>query len=709
MEATWPREPRGGDVGKAARRCKRRRVELGRAKHVVDSRRNAPSPRRGPFAGASRSRSLPHLYRGGRSRRAFRDIYAADHAEPRTGGRFRWLVSTCLAAAVGAVAILVVIFGAADPQYSSEGLLPALKRVSENAAAAPLEAMLLRADGLKWAVPRGDRLRVTTGAMSTRYIIHETLKQKRGGREYIYAKPYVRLVARLAPVPANYADVIPPFNPFKLYANSRPIGTEDEEGQTSSERSDVSIRVVELLGGILPGEDGQELDDAEARELADKTRDAEGDSAGMISAPLTDGASALDTPGAGHEALREADPYTTVLTKTGSDTDDVPDTLEGLKRTVRTVGDNDKLSKILAQAGATSWQVREMLEAMKTVFPEQSVARGQEVHIVLAPSLTQQNRTEPVRFSIYSDGHAHKVTVARNNAGEFVASATPIDEELLVRSLGDGDRPQPSSLYSSVYHAGLLQSVPSDTIMQILRIHAYETDFRRRLRPSDSCEFFFDLKDEVGTDGPPGELLYTSIIAGGETNRFYRFRTPDGAVDYYDANGNNSKKFLMRKPVRSEDVRLTSGFGVRFHPLLNEKRMHTGVDWATSPGTPVLAAGNGTIEEAGRKGQYGNYVRIRHANGYQTAYGHLARFADGAAPGVKVRQGQVIAFVGSTGLSSGPHLHFEVLVNNQYVDPLSIQVPRERQLEGKALADFQKERARIDDLMRRTPVMTASK
>ena len=110
----------------------------------------------------------------------------------------------------------------------------------------------------------------------------------------------------------------------------------------------------------------------------------------------------------------------------------------------------------------------------------------------------------------------------------------------------------------------------------------------------------------------------------------------------------------MRKPVRSDDSRLTSGFGLRFHPLLNEKRMHTGVDWASTPGTPILAAGNGTIEEAGRKGQYGNYIRIRHANGYQTAYGHMSRLAQGAAPGVKVRQGQVIGFVGSTGLSSGP-------------------------------------------------------
>ena len=134
------------------------------------------------------------------------------------------------------------------------------------------------------------------------------------------------------------------------------------------------------------------------------------------------------------------------------------------------------------------------------------------------------------------------------------------------------------------------------------------------------------MKDDQSTDGPPGELLYTAIASGGATYKFYRFRSSDGVVDYYDEDGNNSKKFLIRKPVRGENVRLTSGFGIRFHPLLNTRKMHTGVDWACALGTPIIAAGNGTIEEEGHKGYYGNYIRIRHANGYQTAYGHMSRF-----------------------------------------------------------------------------------
>lgn len=160
----------------------------------------------------------------------------------------------------------------------------------------------------------------------------------------------------------------------------------------------------------------------------------------------------------------------------------------------------------------------------------------------------------------------------------------------------------------------------------------------------------------------------------------------------------------MRRPVRGDAVRLASGFGYRRHPILGYARPHNGVDWAGPIGTAIMAAGTGTIEEAGRKGEFGNYVRIRHANGYTTAYAHMSRFAPGISEGVRVRQGQLIGHIGNTGLSAGPHLHFEVLINRQPVDPMTIQVPRERRLTGAHLREFQKERTRIDELMRRNPI-----
>ena len=183
-------------------------------------------------------------------------------------------------------------------------------------------------------------------------------------------------------------------------------------------------------------------------------------------------------------------------------------------------------------------------------------------------------------------------------------------------------------------------------------------------------------------------------------------------VDYYDERGSTSRKFLMRQPVHCADVRVASRFGMRRHPLHQVLRPHTGVDWACAAGTPVMAAGSGIIEEAGRRGEYGNYLRIRHANGYKTAYGHMAQLAPGAGTGVMVRQGQIVGYVGTTGLSSGAHVHFEVLVKNshdsgyRHVDPLSIHVPQERQLAGKDLADFRKEQVRIAKLMSRTPIAT---
>lgn len=672
---------------------------------MIDHRRHAPIARCRSVAIGHEPAKAPALYRGAKARGA-RDMFATDHAEPLREGRFRWLMSTCLAAAVGGVSILVVIFGSAEKQEAEAGLMPALERLRASTEAPPLEALLRRDEGLKWNVPKVDRLQVTSGAKSTRYVIHETLRQRRGAREYIYAKPYVRLLARLAPVTSTEAASIPPFNPLKLVDN-KPIGEEEDGTATGGQTTDVSIRVEDLVSGVLPLEDGQAIADDEATEIVE--RFLASSSTPAEAPPALAANTEQDALGELGATTSEAPvpPHTTVLAKSSEETGSSD--VDVLKPVVKTVREGQKLSQVLAEAGATKWQIREMLDVMKTVFPEKNVVPGQEVHIALQPSLTQ-NRMEPARFSIFDEGHAHKVTVTRNASGEFVASANPMEDDTWTRvAMSENGAPQTSSLYAAFYHAALAESVPPETIKQVLRIHAYETDFRRRLRSGDTCEMFFDLKDEGGADGPPGELLFTSISTGNETRRYYRFRTPDGQVDYYDAHGSNAKKFLNRRPVRGDDIRLTSGFGLRRHPLLGEFKMHTGIDWAAPTGTPILAAGNGTIEEAGRKGYNGNYVRIRHANGYQTAYSHMSRFAPGAGPGVKVKQGQIIGYIGTTGLSSGPHLHFEVLVNNQFVNPATIEDQRERQLAGKDLAEFIKERNRIDELMRSAPVLTASK
>ncbi len=679
---------------------------------MIDRRRHATLAASQTARANGRARSsqggLPQVYRG-RGRKSFSDVYDADHAEARAGGRFRWVVSTFLAAGVGAVAIGVAIFGSLDSLETTDGGLPKMKRSADSSVAGP--EPIGEPSSLKWLRPKVDRLQTMGEAQSVKHIIHETVQERRDGRPYVQIKPYMRIVARLAPVPAANTDLIPPFNPFRLYATQASIETASANAD-GAERIDVAIRVVELLGGILPSEDGQELDAQEVADLVTRAQDAE--VTAIRPGFLAEGAEALTPKEAPLAAARRVSgeataPNTTILVKSASDGDDAVEDLERREQRVVRGTRGDTLGKVLLRLNADRFQVAAMVEAARPIFPDNALQPGQEVHVTMVPSLIKADRMEPARFSVFGDGHEHKVSVYRDAAGEFKASASPTDRQASRAAFGDNESAQGTSLYASLYNAALVQGVPPESITQILRIHAYETDFRRRIRNGDQSEYFFDVREEVGIDSNPGELLFTSIVSGGEPQKFWRFRTPDGLVDYYDEFGHNSRKFLMRRPVRSEAVQFTSGFGMRRHPVLNFLRMHSGVDWSAPTGTPIMAAGNGVIEEAKFKGEYGNYVRIRHANGYSTSYAHMSRFAPGVAEGTKVKQGQLIGFVGSTGLSTGPHLHYEILVNNRPVDPMAIQVPQERKLSGKMLGDFQKERSRIDDLMRRTPVMTQTK
>jgi len=203
------------------------------------------------------------------------------------------------------------------------------------------------------------------------------------------------------------------------------------------------------------------------------------------------------------------------------------------------------------------------------------------------------------------------------------------------------------------------------------------------------------------------DVLFASLTIDGHTKRLYRFLSPDnGVIDYYDSAGKSAKKFLVRKPVLAGHM--TSGFGLRRHPILGYTKMHTGVDWAAPTGTPIFAAGNGVIEKEGWESGYGKFILLRHHNGYETAYGHMSAFARGTHEGKHVRQGQVIGFVGSTGLSTGSHVHFEIRINGRFVNPMRIRLPRGRELHGKMLARFEQERKRIDSIVARKPSRVAS-
>jgi murein DD-endopeptidase MepM/ murein hydrolase activator NlpD len=290
--------------------------------------------------------------------------------------------------------------------------------------------------------------------------------------------------------------------------------------------------------------------------------------------------------------------------------------------------------------------------------------------------------------------------VAWSDKGKYVSVDVRSANSVASSGNDDEDDGKGVRLYQSIYETALRNHVPRPLIDDLIRIYSYDVDFQRKVQPGDSFEVFYAGEDENANDNSKNEILYALLTTGGETRKFYRYQTTDdNTVDYYDETGKSAKKFLVRKPV--SDGTITSGFGGRNHPILGYTKMHTGVDWGSAMGTPIFAAGNGTIEKADWEGGYGKYIRIRHANGYETAYGHMSAFARGMEPGKKVRQGQVIGYVGSTGLSTGAHLHYEILINGRFVDPMKIKLPRGRVLESTVLAGFEQERVRLDNMMNR--------
>jgi murein DD-endopeptidase MepM/ murein hydrolase activator NlpD len=308
-------------------------------------------------------------------------------------------------------------------------------------------------------------------------------------------------------------------------------------------------------------------------------------------------------------------------------------------------------------------------------------------------------RLQPIRIIVMGES-APEVVVALSDTGKYVSVDVQSAETQQTAENDDDETTNTGvRLFQSIYETALRNQVPRALVDELIRIYSYDVDFQRKVQPGDSFEILYPGDEEQAAEGKT-EVLYAALTVGGETKRYYRFVTPDdGLVDYYDEGGKSAKKFLVRKPVEAGVMR--SPYGWRRHPILGYSKMHTGVDWASPRGAPIFASGNGVVERAGWEGGYGKYVRIRHAYGYETAYGHMSAFARGIAPGTKVRQGQVVGYVGSTGLSTGPHVHYEVLVNGRFVDPVRIKLPRGRSLEGSLFTNFEAEREKVDAMMTR--------
>jgi murein DD-endopeptidase MepM/ murein hydrolase activator NlpD len=368
---------------------------------------------------------------------------------------------------------------------------------------------------------------------------------------------------------------------------------------------------------------------------------------------------------------------------------------------IHVVKKGDTVTSILRDQGATPEEAKSIAATLGARGRDGGLKEGQKLRILMAPAgPAPGQRLQPYRVIVANESTIEAVA-ALSDLGKYVAVDVQSMNTVAEAPAADDDDDDDGTgvrLYQSIYETALRNKVPATVIEDMVRIYSYDVDFQRKVQPGDSFDVFFAGEDEGATITEKTEVLFASLTVGGETKKYYRFQTPDdGVVDFYDETGKSAKKFLVRKPVNNAIMR--SGFGGRRHPILGYVKMHTGVDWATAYGTPIFASGNGVVEKVGPEGGYGKYVRIKHNNGYETAYGHMSAFAKGLEPGKRVRQGQIIGFVGSTGMSTGPHVHYEILVNGRFVDPMRVKLPRGRSLDGPLMAAFEKERDRLDAQM----------
>ena len=251
-------------------------------------------------------------------------------------------------------------------------------------------------------------------------------------------------------------------------------------------------------------------------------------------------------------------------------------------------------------------------------------------------------------------------------------------------------------IHNSIYESLKKIDTPDEIIMEFVQLYSFDIDFQRDIRKGNKIKIFFEIyTDSQNNYIKSGNINFSEIILNDESYELYRFQSEgDEFVEYFNSDGKSATKALMKTPING--ARLSSGFGMRKHPILGYNKKHQGVDFAAPTGTPIMAAGTGHVEFVGNNGGAGKYIRIKHLNGYKTSYSHLSKYASGIQKNVKVRQGQVIGYVGNTGLSTGPHLHYEVIFNGKRINPMKMKLPSGKQLKDKNLEIFLAEKERIN-------------
>ena len=570
------------------------------------------------------------------------------------------------------------------------------------------------------AFRKSDRLPAISEASVTRQILKVPTSTRVRDRELVRTRAFVRVSGNLSLTVSDLSANIPPFNPQKLLTDSV---AGDDQTPAAEPDAEVSFVTCDLSGSAKPA--GAKVTPAicDINALVGKMKPATmlpiddvltrvrdtANAAPDGASPLNTATAALDSGGNlklnyaaegnpppidfGFEA-RVVPENVTLRAKNASQANGGGDWSERIVTAKR----GESVGSILREIGAQPDEIKAILAVFGPAAGG-TLKEGQRLRVLMAQAGIGHN--QPLRVIIMGDS-AIAAAAALSDTGAYVS----VDIRNVDAAVADTGADAPTDdgsgvrLYQSLYETALRNNVPNSVIEDLVRIYSYDVDFQRKVQPGDNFEVLYS-DDENSSDGK-SEVRYASLNVGGDLKRYYRFQTTDdGVTDYYDETGKSAKKFLVRKPVA--DGVVTSPFGYRNHPIMHVSEFHSGVDWAAPFGTPIFAAGTGSIEEIGLKGGYGKYVKIRHANGYETAYGHMTAFAKGLDVGSKVRQGQVIGFVGSTGLSTGSHVHFEIIVNDRFVDPIRIKLPRGRVLDGSTLAIFEKDREQLDAVMSHGP------
>lgn len=381
-----------------------------------------------------------------------------------------------------------------------------------------------------------------------------------------------------------------------------------------------------------------------------------------------------------------------------------PDFRPSVRSEIVTVRRGQTFASVLQDAGADRIDAARAINALDPLFAARLLRAGQDLTLFFETP-TDHERLQSVSlgedlpdtrlagFSFRPD-QERTLTVSRDGFGQFHArEATASLTREVVRVTGEVE----SSLYMSAIELGATDRL----VFELANILGFAVDFRT-VQPGDPFDVVFErFVNSRGETIRTGNILYVVFDGRGEPLEYYRYELEDGEIGYYTADGESAQRLLMRMPING--ARISSSFGMRFHPVLATNRPHNGTDFAAPRGTPIMAAGAGIVERANRFGSFGNYIRIRHTNGYKTAYAHLQGFASGVRSGARVQQGQIIGYVGTTGRSTGPHLHYEVHLNGRPTNPMSLDLPTGRRLEEADLDAFTLHRDAVNEIRDSAP------